>query len=142
MAAEAGQKPSPRAYHQMEDGLDLSELRAKRDVDPEPVGPQIQDEDSPADRQSKPRIAIVMVALSVGVHTGCRLHREIYSYALLVVVRFSGCFRHCKFLVVAQSLIESNEQTDHRLNGPSKNGSRIQSLRQRILVDRILLSLG
>lgn len=75
MAAEIGQRPSPNSYHQMEDGHDMSELPAKRHADPEPVELPVQDEDSPADHQSKPRIAIVMVALSVGVYTDCHFSR-------------------------------------------------------------------
>lgn len=57
----------------MDDGLEMSELPAKQDVTSKPVELQVQDEDSPADHQSKPRIAIVMVALSVGVHTALSL---------------------------------------------------------------------
>jgi hypothetical protein len=72
LMTEAGQKPSPKSYHQMEDGLDMSELPAKGDATSNPVELQVEEE-SPADHQSKPRIAIVMVALSVGVHAGLSL---------------------------------------------------------------------
>lgn len=57
----------------MEDKLDMSEFPAKQDVTSNPVELQAQNGDSPAEHQSKPQIAIVMIGLSVGLHTGLSL---------------------------------------------------------------------
>lgn len=60
MAVKTEEGSSPRTYQQMEDEHDLLESTVGKDVPPITA-----EDDSPADHQSKQRIAVVMTALSV-----------------------------------------------------------------------------
>ncbi|EED18288.1 efflux pump antibiotic resistance protein, putative [Talaromyces stipitatus ATCC 10500] len=81
MVAEAGQNHPPELSYQMEDGLDISERATTEAATSDPL----QDEDSPADHQSKRRIAIVMAALSLCVFLAA-LDITIVSTALPKIV--------------------------------------------------------
>ncbi|RAH67883.1 MDR family MFS transporter [Aspergillus aculeatinus CBS 121060] len=62
MAVKTEEGSSPRLYQQMEDEHDLLESNVGKDVPPITA-----EDDSPADHQSKQRIAVVMTALSLCV---------------------------------------------------------------------------